>query len=304
VEGVPDDGGPGDTGNPDERGNFRKIPVGEFILGYPSEGEELSPMPLPHIYTRNGTYLVVRKLEQHVVRFRDFLRRQAAALSAVPGVKLSSGPRAAEDFLAAKMFGRWPDGSSLDLYPMGGVGDKSNNFNYAGDPEGACCPLGAHVRRANPRASLGFGGNIVRRRRLIRRGIAYGEYLPEDVTEGNGGARRGMMFLAFNANISQQFEFVQQQWINYGDDFKQGDDTDPIAGSRIGDGNMVKPGHPYRRDQNGVGRMVIQGDQRTAREPFLCFGIPRFVTTKGGDYFFAPSLTGIRLMADGKVCVP
>jgi len=303
VEGVPDDGGLGDTGNPDEQGNLRKIPVGEFILGYPSEGQELSAMPVPHMFTRNGAYLVVRKLEQHVLRFRDFLRTQTAALRSFPGVKLSGGPRAAEDFLAAKMFGRWPDGSSLDLYPTAGAGDKSNNFNYANDLEGARCPLGAHVRRANPRASLGFGGNIVRRRRLIRRGIAYGDYLPQDVTEANGGGRRGIMFLAFNGSISQQFEFVQQQWMNSGDDFRQGDDADPIAGNRIGDGKMVEPSQPFRRDQNCAGRMVIPGDQRTAREPFLCSGIPRFVTTKGGDYFFAPSLTGIRLMAAGKVYI-
>src|SRR5262249_27729783 len=198
----------------------------------------------------------------------------------------------------------WPDGSSLDLYPTGEAGDKGNNFNYADDPEGARCPLGAHVRRANPRASLGFGGNIVRRRRLIRRGIAYGKNLARDDTADDGGERRGIMFLAFNASISQQFEFVQQQWINYGDDFRQGNDTDPIAGNPIGDGKMVERGQPFRRDEDGVGRMVIQGDQRTAREPFLCSGIPRFVTTKGGDYFFAPSLPGIRPLPPGQLCVP
>jgi Dyp-type peroxidase family len=304
VEGVPDDGGPGDTGNPDEQGSFHKIPVGEFILGYPSEGREMSSMPVPHALTRNGTYLVVRKLEQHVVRFRDFLRTQAAVLGAVPGIKLPSSPRAAEDFLAAKMFGRWPDGSSLDLYPAARAGDKSNNFNYADDPEGTRCPLGAHVRRANPRASLGFGGNIVRRRRLIRRGIAYGKYLSEAAIEADAGDRRGIMFLAFNASISQQFEFVQQQWINYGDDFNQGNDTDPIAGNRFGGGRMVVPDQPFRRVENGVGRMVIPGDQRTARQSFLCADIPCFVTTKGGDYFFVPSLTGIRLIAAEEVCVP
>jgi hypothetical protein len=97
------------------------------------------------------------------------------------------------------------------------------------------------------------------------------------------------MFLAFNASIERQFEFIQGQWLNYGDEFGQGNDMDPITGSQ-------KP--------NGGGNMVIQGDRQAGRKPFVASGIPRFVTTKGGDYFFVPSLTGLRLIATGQVNVP
>jgi len=313
VEGVPDNGGPGDTGNPDEQGQFRPVPLGEFVLGHRAEGGEVGPMPAPRILARNGSYLVIRKLEQDVVGFRRFVKDKAILLGrALAGTLPTGAP--VEEYLAAKMLGRWRDGSSLDLYPTKPAGDPGNGFAYADDPDGARCPLGAHTRRVNPRASLGFGGNIVRRRRLIRRGIAYGEWLP-DPTDASGaapagvtagsddGGRRGIMFQAFNANISHQFEFVQQQWVNYGDEFRQGDDTDPITGIRNGDGRMVVPSQEYRRDQAGKGRMVIPGDQRTGRPPFLCGDIPRFVTTKGGDYFFAPSLTALRLLASGKVIV-
>jgi len=92
------------------------------------------------------------------------------------------------------------------------------------------------------------------------------------------------MFLAFNSGFDQ-FEFVQQNWINQGDDFQQGNDMDPIAGSQTN------------------GRMMIPGDATRRRRPFLCFDIPRFVATKGGDYFFVPSLTGLRLIASGQVRV-
>jgi hypothetical protein len=71
--------------------------------------------------------------------------------------------------------------------------------------------------------------------------------------------------------------------MNFGDDFEQGNDTDTIAGSR--------------KDR----RMVIPGDEETGRRPFICFDIPSFVETKGGDYFFVPSLTGLRLLASGRV---
>jgi hypothetical protein len=92
------------------------------------------------------------------------------------------------------------------------------------------------------------------------------------------------MFLAYNSGLDQ-FEFVQETWINFGDDFHQGNDMDPIVGS------------------GGDRRMMIPGDERTGRRPFLCRGIPRFITTRGGDYFFVPSLTGLRLLASGQVRV-
>jgi Dyp-type peroxidase family len=304
VESVPDNGGPGDTGNIDEKGRFREVPMGEFLLGHRGEGGEVAPMPRPRLLVRNGTYLVLRKLEQDVVGFRRFLKQKAALVRQVLGSKLPAGV-SAEDFLAAKMMGRWKDGSSLDLYPDAKAKDATNAFTYADDPEGARCPLGAHTRRANPRGSLGFGGDIISRRRVIRRGIAYGDYLPEEKETGPGAnTRRGMMFVGFNASIERQFEFLQQQWLNSGDELLQGDDADPVVGSRYADGRMVVPGQQFRRDHKGAtGRMMIPGDERKGRPPFLCCDIPNFVSTRGGGYFFVPSLTGLRLLASGTVNV-
>lgn len=157
VEGVPDNGVGKDVGNPDDQGVFRKIPAGEFILGYPGEGEEVAPMPLPILLGRNGAYLVMRKLKQEVEEFRNFVVDQSRLLKGVPdNVKAA--------FIGAKMFGRWEDGSPLARYPQGspaasgGRADPDNTFSYSADMAGAACPLGAHVRRANPRDSLGFGG--------------------------------------------------------------------------------------------------------------------------------------------------
>jgi Dyp-type peroxidase family len=260
------------VGNPDGHGGFRPVALGEFILGYRDEGGEIGVMPVPHALARNGSYLVVRKLHQHVARFRQFLEDQAAVLRRVI-------PGADAGYLAAKMVGRWPDGRSLTSVMAGTVG---NDFGYADDPEGALCPLGAHVRRANPRDSLGFGGKLVNRHRLIRRGITYGPPLPP--SSPDDGVPRGLMFLAFNADIERQFEFVQRQWINDGDKFRQGNDRDPLVGSHV-----------------DTGRMVVPGDVRDGRPPFFCGNIPRFVTTRGGDYFFSPSLTGLRLIASGQV---
>jgi len=288
VEGVPSDAAPGrpqDIGNPDAGGGFRKIPIGEFILGYPGEGGELAPLPLPHILSHDGTFLVFRKLEQKVLSFRNYLDSQAGAFGRTLRGGLPAGVTA-KALLAAKMMGRWQkDGSSLIDYPEGpACADPDNSFAYAGDPAGARCPLGAHIRRANPRDALGFDGKTMSRHRLIRRGIAYGNYLEQDKQDEE---RRGIIFIAFNSGFDQ-FEFVQENWINFGDDFEQSNDTDPIAGNR-------------RTGETNAGQMTIPGDEVTGRRPFILFDIPRFVETRGGDYFFVPSLTGLSVLAAGRI---
>jgi hypothetical protein len=199
--------------------------------------------------------------------------------------------------------GRWKDGSPVDLYPDAPAKHRTNAFSYHGDEDGARCPLGAHVRRANPRDSLGFAGNIVNRRRLLRRGIAYGEYLPENAspTSPEATAERGIMFISLNASIERQFEFIQKQWMSFGTELRQGDDGDPITGTRYGDGRMVDDKPLERGTVDAKGRMVIPGDQRTGRIPFVCSQLPNFVITKGGEYFFMPSMTGLVLLASGKV---
>ena len=89
--------------------------------------------------------------------------------------------------------------------------------------------------------------------------------------------------------------------MNFGEEFKQGDDGDPITGTRFGDGHMVGAVGPQRGACDAKGRMVIQGDQRTGRIPYVCSQLPNFVITKGGEYFFMPSMTGLVLLASGKV---
>jgi Dyp-type peroxidase family len=258
-------------------GKWVPLATGEFLLGYPDEGGEIPPAPLPDALSRNGTFLVVRKLHQNVASFRAYVEAQA---------KHYGGGK---EKLGAKMIGRWKDGTPLELSPDGpnpaisGDPSRISDFTYGGDPDGARCPLGGHIRRANPRDALGFHGLLANRRRIIRRGIPYGPYTPDDQPVRDDGDH-GIIFLALNASPFRQFEFVQQQWMQYGNDFHQGGDKDPIAGNN-----------------GGAGRMMIQGNGSTSNPPYLCSGLPTFVETRGGDYFFLPSLTALRLIASGSV---
>ena len=176
--------------------------------------------PLTVRFFRNGTFMIFRKLEQRVAAFRRFVQVEARSF---PG----GGER-----LKAKLVGRWPDGTPVMLSPdrpdPAIATDPARNldFHYSEDPLGTKCPLGAHVRRANPRDATGFGGMPSNRHRIIRRGTMFGDWLPEDSDADDDGSR-GLLFIAFNASIERQFEFVQQQWMNFGNDFLLGNDKDP-----------------------------------------------------------------------------
>lgn len=266
---------PGD-GKLGRHGRWDEIETGEFILGHPNEAGELPLAPSPPVLSKNGTYLVYRKLEQDVRAFRTYVSEQ--------GTRYPGGP----EKLMAKFVGRWRDGTPLALSPdkmdpsITSDPNRSNNFTYGDDPQGLKCPIGAHIRRANPRDSNGFNGYLATRRRIVRRGLPYGSYVPEGAEIDD--QERGVIFMALNASLSRQFEFVQQQWINYGNDFKLGEDRDPLAG-----GNDSK------------GRFVIPGDAGKQEDPFICSQLPSFVKLRGGEYFFVPSLTALRLLAANSI---
>jgi Dyp-type peroxidase family len=276
-EGVERDTIPG-QGKLTQDGKWAPLATGEFILGYPDEARELPACPVPYILGINGTYMAYRKLHQNVATFRKYLDDKGRQY---PGGK---------DKLAAKFVGRWMDGTPLELSPEHAdpalVKDqtRNTNFTYAHDAGGARCPIGSHIRRAHPRDAFGFNGELVNRRRIMRRGLPYGKYTPAD-REARDEDDHGIVFMALGASLFRQFEFVQQQWIAYGNDAHLGSDKDLLAGW-----------HGGARDQ-----FVVQGTADAGDGPFICGDLPNFVEMRGGEYFFLPSLTALRLISDGAV---
>jgi Dyp-type peroxidase family len=283
IEGFTDEKAPG-GGVALKQGGWRPLKLGEFILGYPDEDSQGDPRRLPSApdepLGRNGTYLVWRKLYQDVALFRRTLR-EAAPLYA-------DGD---EEKLAAKVVGRWRDGTPLERSPdaplreFDGRNPGDNDFRYAGDVGGRRCPVGAHIRRSNPRDALDVliekdpadaGSRLSFRHRMIRRGMPYGPALPRDVIEDDG-EQRGLVFACFVGSISRQFEAVQVQWLNDGNIFHLGHDKDFMLG-----------------DPDGTGKMTVQGDPPFFLGPQRCF-----VTTRGGEYLFVPGITALAAIADG-----
>ena len=189
------------------------------------------------------------------------------------------------------MCGRWRNGVPLALSPdtdspAGGIPpERLNDFQYvdadgSGDPRGIACPVGAHIRRVNPRgqpvAGQGVPGGSNNSHRLIRRGLPYGPSY--DPSEPYDGIERGMLFQFINANIENQYEFVLRQWVN---------DSEFAGAVRL---------HPKSRgsaDRHpGPGREHLRHTAgETEPPPIEVTGLSSFVTTKAAAYTFLPSIT-------------
>jgi Dyp-type peroxidase family len=263
------------------------VRAGEFVLGYRNEYGQRTERPLVPASSdpgrllppdadgsgaadvgRNGTYLVVRQLEQDVDGFWDWVGRASARPD-------GTVDQAARTRLAAKMVGRWPSGAPLVLTPEADdpAQASANDFRYhATDPAGLACPIGAHVRRANPRDALephpGSADSLAvnRKHRIIRRGRGY-----------RTDTERGLYFMCLNGNLARQFEFIQHSWVNDPYFNLLDDATDPVCGVRHDGGtSFTAPGLPVRTRYQGL---------------------PQFVHVRGGAYFFLPGIGALRYLA-------
>ncbi len=259
-----------------------RLAAGEFLLGYADETGRLPPgiavregvgrRLLPDMpdnpgwadFGRNGSFLVVRQMEQHVDAFETYCEREAKRLAGTAG----GAPDLDKDWIGAKMMGRWKDGGSLVRNgAMDPRREPDNHFSYAAeDPNGLYCPFGAHVRRSNPRDSLGSNREVQtrlsKRHRILRIGRTYRR------SAGRGQAEeRGMLFMCLNAEIERQFEFVQQSWVMRRTFQSLTDEGDPFVGNPQGNGSFTIP------DRTG---------------PILLRELDSFVTLRGGGYFFMP----------------
>ena len=291
------------AGLPRSAGASDAVRAGEFVLGYLNEYGQRTERPLlprsadPHGLLpqdadgtgladlgRNGTYLAFRHLEQDVDAFQGFLDSQAAPSP-------EQGDR--RTLLAAQLVGRWPSGAPLVQAPDAddaALAD-ANGFGYHHeDPLGLKCPVGAHIRRANPRDALspdpGTARSLAvnRRHRLLRRGRKYSADPGADSHatasyESNPyqSNERGIHFITLNANLGRQYEFVQHSWVNDPSFNGLVDASDPLVGVRHnGGGTFTIPNEPLRRRH---------------------LGLPQFVRVRGGAYFFMPGLAAIRYLA-------
>jgi Dyp-type peroxidase family len=295
----------------------RGVPTGEFILGYPNHYDVVPPTAvvpggldphgvLPRLVNpyhggdwrdlgRHGSFVVYRKLQQHVGVFWRTMRDESVR-------QRGSADPAYMIWLASKMVGRWPSGAPLVEAPDRDDPARAEHdaFEYGGDPSGFACPIGAHIRRALPRDDFKpypaeESRHMSEAHRILRRARVFGPqpFDPALLRAGSAdrdaiasleddGEARGIHFFCLNASIRSQFEFVQQTWCNNPSFGGLSGNKDPIVGDH------ARAGEPATR-------MVIPGPAGSLRTNPL----PRFVTVRGGAYLFMPSLAALRFLAAG-----
>jgi Dyp-type peroxidase family len=271
---------------------------GEFVFGYPSQNADapnftvqgdVSQPPVP--FMENGAYLVVRRLAQLVPEFDLAVKHEA-------GQTGGASDKASPDLLAAQMVGRWKSGAPIINAPtaddplLATCTPNVNDFEFGGDRNGLVCPWPAHIRKAYPRddvrhnttpspSEVDAAEAFTQTHRMMRRGIAFGPELTEHEAEtgrSDMAHARGLLFKCYVTSLEDQFEFVQQAWVNSADFSQPGSGIDAIIGQ-----STVEPA-PF------LG--AAPTSKETARKPQLSFS--RFVSMQGGEYFFAPSLSAMR----------
>ena len=232
-----------------------------------------------------GSLFIFRKLEQDVRQFKT--REQVIADS----LGLTGEAR---ELAGALIVGRFEDGTPVTLSDEARGGPPANNFSYVGDA-GTRCPFHAHIRKTNPRGSGGAEPEPAERKHLMpRRGIPYEdvkrEFHPAELPQSSslaefnskvapllptGGV--GLLFMAYNAVIAQQFKFTQQVWAN--------NSGFPVPGTH-GIDPVIGQGPSNPADQK------IKKTWDDAASPTLNnVDFKGFVKMKGGEYMYSPSLT-------------
>lgn len=228
-----------------------------------------------------GSYFVFRKLEQNVKAFKSEEKKLAQRL------KLKGDD---EERAGAMIIGRFEDGTPLtSQFAEGSHSPVPNNFNYDSDPEGAKCPFFGHIRKMNPRGSGGFEPLDGERKHIMaRRGQTYG-VRTDDPNDGKLSNKPtvgvGLLFMAFNAVIGEQFEFAQKTWAN-----NPGFPKVPQGGAAPGLDLVI--GQGTRPDIMCPLSWGADIDEATQNKKTTA--PPQTVTMKGGEYFFMPSLAFLR----------
>jgi Dyp-type peroxidase family len=269
------------------------VASGEFIFGYLNEYNKLplSPMLADDFdLGKNGTYMVFRQIKQDVRGFWNYMMQKSE----------NKIPEAIQ--LASAMIGRHPTGTPLTLSPTQDHKEKklseANHFGYYhNDQSGLKCPVGSHIRKANPRDGMNDDPvesvMVAKRHRILRRGRPYGEPLaptvdPEDLILSEKNYDAGLYFICFNTNIGRQFEFIQQQWMNNKKFDHLYNDPDPIIGidSKPPANGVSKP------DQ--LGEFTVQACPVRRK----LTDVPQFTYVKGGVYFFMPGIKALNKLAE------
>ncbi|KAF9039277.1 peroxidase TAP [Panaeolus papilionaceus] len=255
------------------------VDAGVILTGQPTDTVQRAE------WARDGSFLAFRWLDQLVPEFDKYLVDNALTED---GNGRTLTPAEGAELLGARMVGRWKSGAPIDLAPfkddpkLAKDPKRNNNFRYEDEINSQLrCPFAAHVRKTNPRNDLEVPPNInpipVSPNRIMRRGIQFGqEVTDEEKASGKTKLQRGLLFACYQSNLEKGFQFIQRSWAN----------------------NQTFPPFEKQPEAPGLDPIVGQGSRSMSGldplNPQKMLTMPAFVVPRGGEYFFAPSLKGLK----------
>lgn len=255
-------------------------PVRQGVILLGREGDDVKRPS----WALDGSFLAFRYLKQLVPEFDAFLKANALK---VPFPRAPGDPTGAE-LLGARLVGRWKSGAPVDLTPLRDNPAFAHRQDFRFDPKSQeRCPFAAHVRKTNPRSDLdAFGGTELRR--IIRRGIAFGpEVTSKEKTEKRSSVvdklERGLLFVCYQSNLGQGFQFLQKSWANEKTFPPKTDAVPPVADPGIDP--IIGVGIPRE--------MVGASPDPSAANQAVNF-TAKWVIPRGGEYFFSPSIPALK----------
>ena len=271
----------------------------EIVVGYPNEDYPTSPHS-PGVwqdFARDGSFAGLSWVYQDVASFNQFLRDNASQAAQ------HVAPTLAEEWIAAKLMGRWRHGSPLSNFPDAPppTPQLDNSFGYQDDPAGVKCPLGAHIRIVNCRDQPMKFANSSRfpkgPPRVIRRGFSYGSQL--DGTQDDG-KDRGVIGLFYFARVNEQFYTILRwmQKTDFSDAFKQIPNglnaQDALMGNRAEPRASTEFLVPLAQAANSL-LQTSDASLESFRIP-LTLQLMDFIRYKGVAVLFAPSMKALNTM--------
>lgn len=233
----------------------------------------LAADPFTNVADAYGSFFVYRKLEQDYDLFHQRVGELAAEVPLT------------EQLAGAFVVGRFEDGTPITAGAAPSVGFLTeNHFMHSNDKDGLKCPMHAHIRKSNPRGTTPQTSLADESaRRIARRAIPYGKPHPgikcdPAQYESQEAGPRGLIFMCFQSNIEDHFEFIQRVWVD-NNDFPSG--TIPFFQDDTGDDPLIG------QDEEEAQRWPKKWDDKPAGTKK--FNFESAVTLKGGEYFFAPS---------------
>lgn len=271
---------------------------GQFVFGYRDQLTDDAPSSSPahagEAWMDNGSYLIFRRLRQDVAGFRRWCVEQASAMSHQTGLEINANA------LAARVVGRWPEGTPFGLSPDGedlaltSDPNRINHFNFrvpapamtivetggaqriipgsTADPQGRIGPRCAHIRKVNPR-DLAHDKDSTLRLQLLRRGIPYGPSYQDDEDDS---VDRGLLFLAYQTSFDGQIVALSRDWMNH-------PDRPETSG-----GHDLLVGQGGTEDRFGILPTTPGGSS------FRAQALEHFVTATGGALLFSPAISVVR----------